>query len=217
MRFAAIPADFAASSADGEEFNEGSWEQFGAPVAAASNETQVAMTPAEARQLLGRFTSEAVKGNITPDAFTTGLFTAGEYANSPDLIRRTIRNSLKSPVGRAVVANPGIARALGGQHVGKLKGVGVNPDTARKYVGLGADLLQQAKKDGLLRSDVTHGEIREKLQKPMYAAMQEFAETNRANPVFNELTRRGLPDIRGYNSDGTPRKPLEVLLQDFIR
>lgn len=217
MRFAAVPADFAATPAEEEEFSEESWERFGAPVAAVSGEAQVAMTPAEARQLLGRFTSEAAKGNITPEAFTTGLFTAGEYAKSPDAIRRSIRNTLKSPIGRIVAANPGIARALGGQHVGKLQGVGVNPDTARKYVGLGADLLQQAKKDGLLRSNVTHGEIQEKLQKPMYAAMQGFAEANRDNPVFNELTRRGLPDIRGYNSDGTLGKPLEVLLQDFIR
>lgn len=49
MRFAAIPADFAASTAEEEEFNKESWERFGAPVAAASGETQAAMTPEDAR------------------------------------------------------------------------------------------------------------------------------------------------------------------------
>jgi hypothetical protein len=210
MRFAAIPRGH-------EGLDEGAWKRFGAPVAAASAETQVAMTPAEARQLLSRFTDEAARGNITPRAFTDGLFEISEYAKSPDMIRRTIRNNLKTPVGRIVAANPGVARALAGQHVGSLRGVGVNPETAKKYIGVGTDLLQQAKKDGLLRSDVTHGEVQEKLQKPLYGAIQNFAETNRTNPVFNELIRKTLPRISGYNRDGTPGKPLELLLRDFIR
>jgi len=193
------------------------WEQFGAPVAAAASQEQIAMTPAEAKQLLGRFSDEALKGNMTPKAFTNGLFELSQYAKSPDAIRRQIRNNLKSPVGRFVAANPGAAAALAEQNVGRLKSAGVNPEAGKKYIGLGVDLLRQAKKDGLLRPDVTHREIQEKLQRPLYGAMQDFVNRSGSDPRLNQLIRRELPDIKGYDRHGRPLGPLQTLLGDFIR
>lgn len=178
---------------------------------------EIAMTPAQAKQLLGRFVSEAKRGSVTPQAFADGLYYAGEYGKSPDLIRRDIRNTLKSPVGKMAAENPELARDLAGQSLEMLSGLGINPDSMKKHMGFGAALLKQAKADGLLRDNVSVNDVRTKLQKPLYDAVQEFAVKNRKNPELNSIIRRSFNGgPKGYDPTGKPATPIEVLLGDYL-
>ena len=171
---------------------------------------QVAMTREQARGLLDNFTTEAVRGNITPRAFADGLFEAQFYGVSPDQGRRAIRNSLASPITRMLVQNSGLAKQLAGQNVGALQAFGVNPETARKYIGLGGDLLQQAKQDGLLKDNVTVEEVAEHLQRPLYGALQDYIRDNSGNPQVNRLLQQAYP--KGRTGD---KSFLEGLLYEF--
>ena len=212
MRFARVPGYEQPSSAGDDE----AWSRYGAQVAAASRQEQLAMSPADARKIVNSFASEAARGNITPNAFATGLFELSGYASSPDLGRRKIRNALKSPIGRMIADNPEIAKDLASSNLDLLRGVGVNPETAGKYLGVGATLLSQAKKDNLLRPDVSLGEVRDKLQKPLYSALQDFAVKNRANPVYKQILKKGMPNQRGYAPDGRSLEGVELHLKEFI-
>ena len=177
---------------------------------------EIAMTPQQARGLINKFVMEAERGNITPDAFTQGLFELGSYGVSPDLIRRNIRNTLASPVGRAAVNNPAIAERFARTALPSLKAVGVNPNTANKYIGIASSLLKQAKEDNLLRSNVTETEVRDKLQRPLYSAIQGWLRDHRKNPQYNKIVRTALPDIRGYLPNGSPATPLEALFRVYL-
>lgn len=171
---------------------------------------QIAMTREQARGLLDNFTTEAVRGNITPRAFADGLFEAQFYGVSPDQGRRAIRNSLASPLTSMLVQNSGLAKQLAGQNVGALQAFGVNPETARKYIGLGGDLLEQAKKDGLLKDSVTNEEVAEHLQRPLYGAIQDYIRDNKGNPQINGLLEKAYP------KGASPGKSiLEGLLYEF--
>lgn len=171
---------------------------------------QTAMTREQARGLLNNFTQEALKGNITPRAFADGLFEAQFYGVSPDQGRRAIRNSLASPLTSMLVQNSGLAKQLAGQNVGALQAFGVNPETARKYIGLGGDLLAQAKRDGLLKDSVTVEEVAEHLQRPLYGALQDYIRDNSNNPQVNQLLQRAYP--KGRTGD---KSFLEGLLYEF--
>jgi hypothetical protein len=193
VRFAAVPGfsqndDSYFDSSSNE--NDSSWQRFGAPVATTGQQDEIAMTPGQARNLLNKFGTEALRGSMTPTAFVEGIGRLNFYATSPDMIRREIRNDLDSPIGRIVAEDPRLAGDFAKSSLGMLKQFGVNPDAAEKYIGPVNLLLEQAKKDNLLRSDVTLNEVRDKLQKPLYSAMQGFAKDNRNNPQYNELIKR---------------------------
>ena len=150
----------------------------------------VAMSRGQARQIIDRFTQEAVKKNITPDAFQEGLYYLGQVGQSPDFSRSMIRNTLKSPMGSLVVENPGLASQVVGQFGGLLQAGGVNPALAGKHMGLVGNLLQEAKKDNLLRPNVTIEEVRREIQQPMYGALQDWLKDQNSNKAANEVLKR---------------------------
>ena len=148
----------------------------------------VAMSRGQARQIIDRFAQEAVKKNMTPDAFQEGLYYLGQVGQSPDFTRSMIRNTLKSPMGRLMIENPGLATQAVDQFGGLVEGV--NPALAGKYMGLVNQLLQEAKKDNLLRPGVTNEEIKREVQKPMHGALQDWLKAQKNNPGVADLLMR---------------------------
>ena len=148
----------------------------------------IAMSRGQARQIIDRFTQEAVKKNITPNAFQEGLYYLGQVGQSPDFTRSTIRNTLASPMGRLMLENPSLA----GQAVDQFGELvqGVNPAIAGKHIGLVNQLLQEAKKDNLFRTNVTNQEIKTEIQRPMYGALQDWVKAQRNNPAVADLLMR---------------------------
>jgi len=146
---------------------------------------QLAMTRGQARQIIDRFTREAVRKNVTPEAFQLGLHYLSEVGQSPDYTRSTIRNVLKSPMGQMVVENPKLAGQVFGQFGNLVEGV--NPAIAGKHMGLFTQILEEAKKDNLLRPNVTYKEIEREVQKPMYGALQDWAKQNMNNPAVQGI------------------------------
>jgi hypothetical protein len=148
----------------------------------------VAMSRGQARQIIDRFTQEAVKKNITPDAFQEGLYYLGQVGQSPDFTRSTIRNTLKSPMGRLMLENPGLA----GQTVNQFGSLveGVNPALAGKHMGLFNQLMQEAKQDNLLRPNVTYEEIKREVQQPMYGALQDWVKDRKSQTAATEVLNK---------------------------
>jgi len=150
-----------------------------------TNFGDIAMTRGQARQIIDRFTQEAVRKNITPASFQEGLYYLGQVGLSPDLTRSTIRNVLKSPMGRLMVENPELAKQAVNQFGRFVEGV--NPAIAGKHMGLVNQLFQEAKKDNLLRPNVTHEEIKREVQQPMHGALQDWLKAQRNNPSVADL------------------------------
>jgi|TARA_R100000084_G_scaffold72112_1_gene32115 hypothetical protein len=157
---------------------------------------QLAMSREQARGLLDNFTKEALRGNITPETFGSGLFESQMYGVSPDQGRRVIRNTLKNPMARMMAENSGLAKEFAKAGLGGLEALGVNPQTANKYLGLGGTLLDQARKDGLLKQDVTVEEVAEHFQRPLYGALQDYIRDNKNNPEIEALLRKAYPDAK---------------------
>ena len=149
----------------------------------------IAMSRGQARQIVDRFTQEAVKKNITPQVFAEGLYYLGQVAQSPDYTRSTIRNTLKSPIGRTLLENPGLIDNAVEQFGGLIENV--NPELAGKHMGLFNQIMQEAKKDNLFRANVTHNEIKREIQQPMHGALQDWLKAqNKNNPgAANVLTK----------------------------
>jgi len=148
----------------------------------------VAMSRGQARQIIDRFTQEAVKRNITPDAFQEGLYYLGQVGQSPDFMRSTIRNTLKSPIGKLMLENPGLASQAVNQFSGLVEGV--NPALAGKHMGLVNQLMQEARKDNLLRANVTYEEIKREIQQPMYGALQDWVKDKKSNAAATEVLNK---------------------------
>lgn len=148
----------------------------------------IAMSRGQARQIIDRFTQEAIKKNITPDAFQEGLYYLGQVGQSPDFTRSTIRNTLKSPMGQLILENPKLA----GQAINQFGGLieGVNPALAGKHMGLFNQLMEEAKKDNLLRPNVTHEEIKREIQQPMYGALQDWLKDKKSNTAATEILNK---------------------------
>ena len=163
--------------------------------------TLLAATPEEMRGILDNLTNKALQGKIPANAFSDGLFELGEAAVSPNYIGRNIRNTLKNPMARMLVNNPGLAEDMANNMVGQLDSFGVDSRSMKGMIGPGMDLLRQAKKDGLLRSDVSDELVAEELQRPLYSAFQGYIRDNRNNPRINDLIRKTSPGLHGY---GTP-------------
>lgn len=150
----------------------------------------IAMSRGQARQIIDRFTQDAVKKNITPDAFQEGLYYLGQVGQSPDFTRSTIRNTLKSPMGKLMLENPGLATQAANQFSGLVEGV--NPALAGKHMGLFNQIIQEAKKDNLLRPNVTHEEIKREVQQPMYGALQDWLKDKKSNASANEVLKKAV-------------------------
>jgi hypothetical protein len=153
-----------------------------------ANFGDVAMSRGQARQIIDRFTQEAMRKNITPDAFQEGLYYLGQVGQSPDFTRSTIRNTLASPMGRLMLENPSLASQTIDQFGSLVKGV--NPAIAGKHMSLVNQLLQEAKKDNLLRPNVTNQEIKTEVQEPMHGALQDWVKAQRSNPAVADLLMR---------------------------
>lgn len=148
----------------------------------------IAMSRGQARQIIDRFTQEATKKNITPNAFQEGLYYLGQVGQSPDFTRSTIRNTLKSPMGQLILENPKLA----GQAINQFGGLieGVNPAIAGKHIGLMQQIMEEAKKDNLLKPNVTYGEIKREIQQPMYGALQDWLKDKKSNIAATEILNK---------------------------
>jgi len=175
----------------------------------------IAMTRGQARQIIDRFTQEAVKKNITPDALYEGLYYLGQVGQSPDFSRSMIRNTLKSPMGSLIVENPGLASQVVGKFGGMLQAGGINPALAGKHMGLVGSLLQEAKKDNLLRSNVTTEEVRKEIQQPMYGALQDWLKANQKNPAVPNVLLKSRFGAANIGAAAATKFDLPRLALDF--
>ena len=155
----------------------------------------IAATPEEMRGLLDNLTNSAIRGKISPEVFASGMFELGGAGISPNFVGRKIRNTLKNPFAKMLVDNPGIAESMANQSIGMLDQFGIDSNEAASYVGPGMDLLKQAKKDGLLRPNVTDDEVAEHIQRPLYSAIQGYGKDNINNPQVNGLLRKAFPEM----------------------
>lgn len=154
------------------------------------NYGDIAMTRGQARGIIDRLTQEAVRGNITPNAFQRSLFELGQVGASPDYSRRLIRNALSTPATRLAIENPELARSALSSFGSAVSKEGFNPATGGKYFDTAQQLLEQARKDNLLRSNVTTQETREKIQKPMYGALMDWTKSNLNNPQVQAVLKK---------------------------
>lgn len=175
----------------------------------------VAMSRGQARQIIDRFTQEAVKKNITPDALYEGFYYLGQVGQSPDFSRSMIRNTLKSPMGSLIVENPGLASQVVGQFGGMLQAGGVNPALAGKHMGLIGSLLQEAKKDNLLRSNVTTEEVRKEIQQPMHGALQDWLKANQKNSAVADVLLKSRFGAANIGAAAATKFDLPRLALDF--
>ncbi len=159
-------------------------------------DTLVAATPAEMRGILDDLTTSAIQGKIAPESFGAGVMELKEAGLSPNYTGRNIRNTLKNPFANMLVNNPDMAESMANQSVGLLDQFGIDSKEAQGYIGPGMNLLRQAKTDGLLRVDVTDDEIANKIQKPLYSAIQSYAKDNRNNPEVNNLLQQAYPTMK---------------------
>ena len=175
----------------------------------------VAMDRGQARQIIDRFTQEAVKKNITPDALYEGLYYLGQVGQSPDFSRSMIRNTLKNPMGSLVVENPELASQVVGRFGGMLQTSGINPALAGKHMGLVGNLLKEAKKDNLLRSNVTTEEVRKEIQQPMHGALQDWLKANQKNPAIADVLLKSRFGAANIGAAAATKFDLPRLALDF--
>ena len=168
------------------------------------NETLIAATPEEMRAILDNLTDKALTGKIPADAFANGIFEVSEAAKSPNYIGRNIRNTMANPLARTLVGNPGMAESMANTMVPQLEQFGFDTEAMRGMIGPGMDILKQAKKDGLLKPDVSDELVAEELQRPLYSAYVDYIIDNRNNPEINKLIRTASPRVSG------PGSPLEL-------
>jgi hypothetical protein len=127
-----------------------------------------------------------------------------------------IRNTLKSPMGSLIVENPGLASQVVGQFGGMLQAGGVNPALAGKHMGLvGSNLLQEAKKDNLLRSNVTNEEVRKEIQQPMHGALQDWLKANQKNPAVADVLLKSRFGAANIGAAAATKFDLPRLALDF--
>ena len=180
-----------------------------------SREVLLAATPQEMRGLLDNFTNEAIKGNISPRAFTTGLLTLGDAGQSPNFTARNIKNALKNPMARMLVESPGMAKQMAESSVGLLDQFGINSEAARGYIGPGMKLLEQAKKDGILKPDVTDEEVAREIQRPLHSALRSWHKDNKDNQQLHDYLGSDNPGWNPTDQEG-PITRQEALMTPFF-
>ena len=171
-------------------------DQFTALLGAEGGYEDVAMTRGQAALIIKKLEVAAVQKNITPDAFTNALYDIGEFAHSPDASRRTIRNLMATPGAGLAVRSPALLRNLAtrqlSQDQANIKDSGVNPASLKKQIEPLLAIVSQLQKDNLLRKNVTVDETREKIQKPMYAALLDWVKANINNAQIQDILKRSL-------------------------
>jgi len=174
----------------------------------------VAATPEQMRGLLDNFTSEALRGNVSPEAFSEGLMTLSEAGQSPNFTARNIRNTLKNPLASTLLDNPDLAENMARSSLGMLDSLGINSSAASGYIGPGMDLLKQAKADGILRADVTDEEVAKEIQRPLYSAIQSWRDDNKNNTQLHDYLGNG-NDSWNPNWGGKPITRQESFFTDY--
>ena len=174
----------------------------------------VAATPEQMRGLLDNFTSEALRGNVSPEAFSEGLMTLSEAGQSPNFTARNIRNTLKNPLASTLLDNPDLAQNMARSSLGMLDSLGINSSAASAYIGPGMDLLKQAKADGILRADVTDEEVAKEIQRPLYSAIQSWRDDNKNNTQLHDYLGNG-NDSWNPNWGGKPITRQESFFTDY--
>jgi hypothetical protein len=188
------------NSADHEE---SAFQRFGALPAQSGEQGPVAMTRGQARGIIDKLSKEAVRGNITPNMFQSGLGELSRIGNSPDYSRRLIRNALATPATRLAIENPELARDAIHAFGSVISKAGANPMTVEKNFDAANVVLQQAKKDNLLRSDVTSEETRREIQQPMAGALHDWVRQNMNDPKIQRvLSRSGVGSNRQWGPRG---------------
>ena len=191
-------------------------QQFTALLGAEGGYEDVAMTRGQAAIIIKKLEEAAVQKNITPDAFTAALYDIGEFATSPDASRRTIRNLMATPGAGLAVRSPALLRNLATRQLSQgqanIKDSGVNPASLKKQIEPMLAIVSQLQKDNLLRKNVTRDETREKIQKPMYAALLDWVKANLNNTQLQEILKRSL---MGANAETYGVKGLLPLAAGF--
>ena len=171
-------------------------DQFTALLGAEGGYEDVAMTRGQATLIIKKLETEAIKGNISADAFTTALSYIGEFASSADESRRTIRNLMATPGAGIAVRSPGLLRNLAtrqlSQDQANIKASGVNPASLTKQIEPMLAIISQLQKDNLLRKNVTLSETKEQIQKPLYGALMDWIKANLNNTQLQEILKTSL-------------------------
>lgn len=164
---------------------QGAFNSFSEPL--EQDYGEIAMTRGEARNILDRLTQEALRKNITPQAFASSLFEFQQIGSSPDYSRRLIRNALKTPAVRLAIENPELGKQALTLFGTDISQEGFNPNTALKNFDAAVTVLRQLKKDNLLKPNVTLQETKEEIQKPMYGALMDWTKSNLNNPQLQKI------------------------------
>jgi lambda family phage tail tape measure protein len=171
-------------------------DQFIALLGAEGGYEDVAMTRGQATLIIKKLETEALKRNISADAFTTALNYIGDFANSADASRRAIRNLMATPGAGIAVRSPGLLRNLAtrqlSQNKADVKASGVNPASLTKQIEPMLAIISQLQKDNLLRKNVTLSETKEQIQKPLYGALMDWVKANLNNTQLQEILKTSL-------------------------
>jgi lambda family phage tail tape measure protein len=191
-------------------------DQFTALLGAEGGFEDVAMTRGQAALIIKKLEAAALQRNITPDAFAVALQQIGDFAQSPDASRRTIRNLMATPGAGIAVRSPGLLRNLAtrqlSQDQANIQASGVNPATLTKQIEPLLAIISQLQKDNLLRKDVTLSETKEEIQKPIYGALMDWLKANLNNTQLQEILKRSL---FGANAETYGAKGLLPLAAGF--
>jgi tape measure domain-containing protein len=182
-------------------------EQLAGMLSAEGGYEDVAMTRGQAAIIIKKLEAAAVQRNITPDAFADALHRIGDFAQSPDASRRTIRNMMATPGAGMAIRSPGLLRNLAtrqlGQDQANIQASGVNPASLKKQIEPMLAIISQLQKDNLLRKDVSRDETKEQIQKPLYGALMDWIKANLNNTQLQDILKRS---IFGEGSKGRAEK-----------
>lgn len=171
-------------------------DQFTTLLGAEGGYEDVAMTRGQAAIIIKKLETEALRKNISADAFVNALDQIGGFAQSPDKSRSTIRNLMATPGAGIAVRSPGLLRNLAtkqlSQDEANIKTHGVNPASLNKQIEPLLAIISQLQKDNLLRKDVSLNETREGIQKPLYGALMDWIKANINNQQLQEIIKSSL-------------------------
>ena len=168
-------------------------QQFTAMLGAEGGFEDIAMTRGQAAIIIKKLETEALSRNISSDAFVNALDQIGRFAASPDESRRSIRNLMATPGAGIAVRSPGLLRNLATKQLGQdrtnIQAEGVNPASLKKQIEPMLAIISQLQKDNLLRKDVSLGETREQIQKPLYGALMDWLKANLNNAELQKILK----------------------------
>ena len=186
-----------------------------ARVGVGQRDVLVAATPGQMRGLLDKFTAEGLRGNVSPMAMRAGLMSLSQAGLSPNYTARSIRNLLQNPLAQTLLNSPALAEEMARSSAGMLERLGIDSGAASAYIGPGMDLLKQAKKDGILKADVTDEDVAREIQRPLYSAIQSWLKDNENNAELDNFLNSDGIGWTPWNGDGTPLTRQKALFFDY--